>query len=244
MPTDSISSRPCAHCRTNFEPSRPHQRYCGSALCKRAQMAALARASRARRKLMGLPSQPQIDTECAWCSKQITVTSNKKHHFCSMQHSANFYSKNKSCEVPWSHPSRSTPVPKDHPCRLPAPKRRVFVAGTCIQCGKGFIALQKTSMQYKYCSRKCIRYSGKAQHRARKKEAFIEPVYRQTVFARDNFLCRLCGDPMDMSSSPPNPMAPTIDHIIPLANGGMHEMSNCQSAHFICNSRKGNRIVT
>jgi 5-methylcytosine-specific restriction endonuclease McrA len=39
----------------------------------------------------------------------------------------------------------------------------------------------------------------------------------------------------------PEPLAPTIDHIIALANGGTHEPTNVQCAHFICNATKGAR---
>lgn len=40
----------------------------------------------------------------------------------------------------------------------------------------------------------------------------------------------------------PDRLAPTLDHIIPLAAGGTHEPSNCQCAHFSCNSAKGARV--
>jgi 5-methylcytosine-specific restriction endonuclease McrA len=44
-----------------------------------------------------------------------------------------------------------------------------------------------------------------------------------------------------MDSKVPDRLAPTIDHIVPLARGGTHEPSNVQSAHFICNALKGDR---
>jgi len=68
--------------------------------------------------------------------------------------------------------------------------------------------------------------------------AYVQPVYRSRVFKRDRYECQLCGQPMDMSVTAPQPFAPTIDHIIPIARGGTHEPANVQSAHFICNSRK------
>jgi len=39
------------------------------------------------------------------------------------------------------------------------------------------------------------------------------------------------------------PMSLSIDHIIPLANGGTHEPKNVQIAHFICNSIKSNKYM-
>lgn len=33
-------------------------------------------------------------------------------------------------------------------------------------------------------------------------------------------ICGICGKPVDKSLKPPNPLAPVIDHIIPLNKGG------------------------
>ncbi len=38
------------------------------------------------------------------------------------------------------------------------------------------------------------------------------------------------------------PLAPVIDHIVPLDAGGLHEPANVQCAHFLCNSKKGARV--
>lgn len=40
----------------------------------------------------------------------------------------------------------------------------------------------------------------------------------------------------------PHPKAPTIDHVVPLDLGGDDKRANVQLAHFICNSRKSNRL--
>jgi 5-methylcytosine-specific restriction endonuclease McrA len=45
------------------------------------------------------------------------------------------------------------------------------------------------------------------------------------------------------TASVPHPMAPTIDHIVPLSKGGTHEPINCRTAHFLCNSTKGDRLA-
>ncbi|MEO3856223.1 HNH endonuclease signature motif containing protein [Acrocarpospora sp. B8E8] len=37
--------------------------------------------------------------------------------------------------------------------------------------------------------------------------------------------------------------APTLDHVIPLAKGGLHEPGNLQLAHFICNSTKRDLVT-
>lgn len=80
------------------------------------------------------------------------------------------------------------------------------------------------------------------RRRARVRDAFVAPVDRDAVFKRDGFVCQICGDPIDMAAKMPDPWAPSIDHIIPLACGGTHEPANVQAAHVICNARKGARI--
>lgn len=92
-------------------------------------------------------------------------------------------------------------------------------------------------------------------NRAMRKSRFKAKVYRAQIYKRDKYLCQLCLGPLFLSAKIPNHpksdccevtcfRAPTIDHIIPLANGGWHEPSNVQAAHFICNSRKSNRSET
>lgn len=36
-------------------------------------------------------------------------------------------------------------------------------------------------------------------------------------------------------------MRPSIDHIVPLSQGGTHELANVQLAHYRCNLSKNNR---
>lgn len=56
------------------------------------------------------------------------------------------------------------------------------------------------------------------------------------------WLCALCGQAMDRSLRPPHPLAPTLDHILPMVEGGTHERSNLQLVHLRCNASKGGRL--
>ena len=64
---------------------------------------------------------------------------------------------------------------------------------------------------------------------------------RRQVFARDGWYCGICGLKTLKSRVVPHHKAPTIDHIIPLSEGGVDCMANVRCAHFICNSKRGNR---
>lgn len=56
-------------------------------------------------------------------------------------------------------------------------------------------------------------------------------------------ICHLCGKEIDMSLPPFNPLAPELDHIIPISRGGAaYDLENTRWSHSRCNRRKGNRL--
>lgn len=57
--------------------------------------------------------------------------------------------------------------------------------------------------------------------------------------------CAICGGIVDKSIKAPDPMSPSIDHIIPVARGGHpSDISNLQLTHRACNRAKGTKIIT
>jgi 5-methylcytosine-specific restriction endonuclease McrA len=70
--------------------------------------------------------------------------------------------------------------------------------------------------------------------RARERSLFVESVDLLVVFERDNWRCGICGKKV-------KPKDASLDHIIPLAQGGKHEYANVQCAHKRCNFSKGAR---
>jgi len=72
----------------------------------------------------------------------------------------------------------------------------------------------------------------KATRRARKTDAFIEAIDRQTVFSRDAGLCGICQQGVEAANW-------HLDHIQPLSKGGQHSYDNVQVSHPVCNLRKG-----
>lgn len=60
------------------------------------------------------------------------------------------------------------------------------------------------------------------------------------VCEEDGFImCGICGLPINVSLPYPNPWSLTIDHIVPIVQGGETKESNLQPAHFRCNRKKG-----
>ncbi|RLP68380.1 HNH endonuclease [Mycetocola reblochoni] len=52
---------------------------------------------------------------------------------------------------------------------------------------------------------------------------------RMTVFRRDSYRCRYCGDDEQL----------TVDHVVAWSRGGSDELDNLQTLCLSCNSRKG-----
>lgn len=66
---------------------------------------------------------------------------------------------------------------------------------------------------------------------------------------RDGIDCSICHDPVDMTATAPDPMRPSVDHVVPRARGGSNDPSNLALAHLSCNQiksdsgwRKGRRV--
>lgn len=112
---------------------------------------------------------------------------------------------------------------------------------TCKECGKTVVTELGVRNSI-YCSQACMsKAENRRYHEKRKqfmKEAFVEPVGIMSVYKRANGVCEICGLPVPNDKSPENVWGITRDHIVPLSKGGLHEQSNCQLAHRICNSMK------
>ena len=65
---------------------------------------------------------------------------------------------------------------------------------------------------------------------------------KQRILKTQN-TCGICGKPVDKSLKAPNPLAPCIDHIIPVSKGGHpSDISNLQLAHWTCNRQKSDKL--
>ena len=77
-----------------------------------------------------------------------------------------------------------------------------------------------------------------ANRRARKRAAHIETVDYQEIYQRDNWTCQLCG--VDLKDRPGEIH---VDHIVPLARGGLHYRANLWTTCQTCNLSKGAKLV-
>ncbi|PYC75203.1 hypothetical protein C7C45_04865 [Micromonospora arborensis] len=79
------------------------------------------------------------------------------------------------------------------------------------------------------------RWAEMAKRRARDHGApAVELVKRREVFERDGWLCQLCGEPT-LRETGTDPRSASVDHTIPLTEGGSHTYDNTVTAHLACN---------
>ena len=57
-------------------------------------------------------------------------------------------------------------------------------------------------------------------------------------------MCQVCHQAMLRDVVWPDPLSPSIDHIIPRSDGGGHEEHNLRAAQLNCNGRRGNRDLS
>ncbi|HEY5864783.1 MAG TPA: HNH endonuclease [Candidatus Tectomicrobia bacterium] len=71
----------------------------------------------------------------------------------------------------------------------------------------------------------------------------IEDFSRKDVFIRDKWICQLCYKPVKKTLRFPHPKSPSLDHVIPVMQGGNHSYQNCVLTHLGCNAAKAARDV-
>lgn len=60
---------------------------------------------------------------------------------------------------------------------------------------------------------------------------------------RTGAACHICGEPIDYTLDSSQPRSFVVDHVIPLAKGGLDILDNKKAAHRSCNSTKRARII-
>lgn len=121
--------------------------------------------------------------------------------------------------------------------RTGEPKLVVERTVACHGCGTEFTAKHPTA---RWCSKTCAnRHWGNV--RARQRGALSAARYTdREIFERDGWACYICGQPVERGDRRAD-LGATIDHIVPISNGGTDEPGNVATAHWKCNRDKGSR---
>lgn len=117
----------------------------------------------------------------------------------------------------------------------------------CIECGQTFTTSKENVV---YCSNEC---SKKYNNRKKDKRIYKNgkpdlSITLNKLIRRDKCICHICGAKCDTkdfyykdSIFIAGEQYPSIDHVIAIANGGLHSWNNIKLAHRSCNSQKRDR---
>ena len=60
---------------------------------------------------------------------------------------------------------------------------------------------------------------------------------------REETVCWLCGEPVNVKLPHGTPASPEVDEILPVSLGGSPiDRKNCRLAHRLCNQKRGNKL--
>lgn len=240
----------CQHCGSAFELDNRRGRprlYCDHDCTRAAQVGVPRRRWLERRK--NAPSKRSDTGTCIVCAQALT---GRQRAFCS-DDCCYWHRHNPGtpkpvaarsctqCGADISHMQRSAKFCSER-CKAQGRNTKQPQAFKCKACGE--LCIQGTNVprnSYAFCNQSCASKHAGRVRRARHAAAFVEHVTVPQLVERDGWECKLCGDTIDRAKRFPDFYAATIDHIVPLAKGGKHELSNTQLAHYICNTRKRDR---
>lgn len=133
---------------------------------------------------------------------------------------------------------------------------------TCERCGIEFVmrrpsgrANRGATVEGRFCSRLCAhdgveyatpsdaRRARKHRRRARERAGEAERFSGVEIFQRDGWRCGICHRHVDRRLRHPHQMSASIDHIVPISEGGHHVRRNVQCAHLKCNVAKGTKAA-
>jgi 5-methylcytosine-specific restriction endonuclease McrA len=109
----------------------------------------------------------------------------------------------------------------------------------CPQCGDDVPITARVDAVF--CSAPCNAASRNLCRKMRARGAPMpSEVTRAGIAARDRWRCGICREPVNPSLHWPHLRSGSLDHIVPIAEGGGSDPANLRLAHLTCNARRRN----
>ena len=87
-----------------------------------------------------------------------------------------------------------------------------------------------------------MRKKPRADHVGETRTAYLKNARR---IRQTGEVCGICGHPIDKRLRYPDPMAASVDHIVPISRGGHpSDLDNLQLTHWCCNRAKSDKLMT
>jgi 5-methylcytosine-specific restriction endonuclease McrA len=119
----------------------------------------------------------------------------------------------------------------------------IVIYRDCARCGRLFVASRdKKTLCHRPCRKvSSLSFNARGRRWVASTGAAYERVNWQEVLRRDKYRCHICDKPIKRDAKAPDPLAASVDHLIPLREGGDHTYANVAAAHWGCNAAKGHR---
>ncbi len=115
----------------------------------------------------------------------------------------------------------------------------IEVEETCRYCGAIFrFTRDSDNAGSLYCSKECKLFAKTQRSRLRQAKVRAPFIDWRQIAERDEWRCGICDKRVTPQADPRSPKAPSVDHVVALANGGEHSWDNVQLAHLGCNAGK------
>ena len=113
---------------------------------------------------------------------------------------------------------------------------RAWIAGRCKECTQPYLDNQPNTT---FCSPRCSRTWHRRAWKVRSNR-IVPPATRQAVYIRDDGVCQLCFESVDMTLSGSHKYGPTVDHIVcqSWTQEPDHSALNLRLTHRQCNSAR------
>lgn len=224
----------CLYCGKTFRRNRGTARDAGKYCSRECAFNAIKQKAEERKQAEKEEKAKRYKAICRECGKEFIAYS-CKNVFCSQK-----------CAYEHNKEMIRERNAKERPFRFVSRKIK------CGWCGKEFETRYKKSKVF--CSEECKQASLKQhekEHNRRLRGKIVDKgISIDKLIKRDNGICKLCGKPIDKNDYyfvdgffACGKSYPTIDHVVPLAIGGLHSWDNVQLAHQYCNSMKGDSLL-
>jgi predicted nucleic acid-binding Zn ribbon protein len=110
----------------------------------------------------------------------------------------------------------------------------------CLHCGASLPKAMRSDAVF--CSEKCNYAAHALQRKLRARAGSDEkPGYlRAAICKRDQWSCGICGERVSPALEYPHPRAASLDHVVPVSQGGTNDPANLRLVHLVCNLRRRN----
>lgn len=197
----------------------------------------------------------ETDKVCEWCGESYEVRQQNasQSKFCSIECQQTWYSREVRGHGPREEYLKERNQQKqERQVRLEEEKQKAYLSRLttkeCEWCGKEFTTDIPTKLT---CSDECKRKRNnrrnweRQSNRLNDENVIDRDISIVRLYKRDKGVCYICGGKCDFKDHTQTnghfsagPTYPSIDHLIPIARGGMHAWDNVKLAHHLCNGMK------